>query len=242
MNIICFLTVRPDKLFYEFCKKLESDNYKVFICVDDNSHEIECENLIKIDNVECQNAGFKNTLTYFKNKNRAGSRDKALYYFCKNNINYDYIWFVEEDVFIPNEKTILNIDEKYPTGDLLCKVNNIKTNNDKWEHWSAVFEKCNIGPPYSHSMISAIRCSKKMIQIIGEHANKYKTLFVDEALFTTLAMQNNLDIKTISELSTIEYRKTFNEFLITNLYHPVKSIKQQYKYREILNKKSPSAL
>ena len=96
MNIICFLTVRPNILFYNFCNKLKKENYDIYICIDDNSYDITFPNndikIIKINNEECCNAGFKNTVLYFQNT--ACSRDKALYYFCTNNIDYKYIWFI----------------------------------------------------------------------------------------------------------------------------------------------------
>ena len=68
------------------------------------------------------NEGFQNTHTIIKG---ATSREKALYYFYKNDINYDHIWFIEEDVFIPTIETIKNIDIKYPDNDLLVSGNKI---------------------------------------------------------------------------------------------------------------------
>jgi len=119
MNIICFLTVHPSTLFYNFCKRLKNEKYDVYICIDDNNYNIpNCDdgniNILKLENKLCEDAGFKNTVTYCKN--RACSRDKALYYFCKNDIDFQYIWFIEEDVFIPRISTLINIDNKYDTG------------------------------------------------------------------------------------------------------------------------------
>ena len=62
-------------------------------------------------------------MLYFNNK--ALSRDKALYYFCRYGIKYKYLWMIEEDVFIPNNKTIENIDNKHKNGDLLVASNDI---------------------------------------------------------------------------------------------------------------------
>ena len=59
------------------------------------------------------------------------------FYFYKNDdINYDYIWFIEEDVFIPNINTIQNINNKYESGDLLSAKNDksYKYNMKRW-HW-----------------------------------------------------------------------------------------------------------
>ena len=32
-NIICFLTVSPSALFYDFCKKLKNNNTDIYICI-----------------------------------------------------------------------------------------------------------------------------------------------------------------------------------------------------------------
>jgi hypothetical protein len=50
-----FLTVRPCSLFYEFCKKLKSEMYDIYIVIDDNNYNYNipyCDydiNIIKLD-------------------------------------------------------------------------------------------------------------------------------------------------------------------------------------------------
>ena len=262
MNIICFLTLRPSKLFYNFCKKLIKDNYDVYICIDDNSYNIpDYDNIIKIikiDNQECINAGFKSTVLYFQDK--ACARDKALYYFCKNDINYNFIWFIEEDVFLPTSKIIYNLDNKYPNGDLLCREHRKITIKDYKQPIKFVFtnklitkynlhdqkvpfqkvpfgdlvSKINLGQTeYTVGMISAIRVTKKLMNIINNFAQENKTLFIDEVLFTTLSYKYNLLIITPIEFNTILFNKQWNknDININNLYHPIKDINIQYEYR-----------
>jgi hypothetical protein len=82
-------------------------------------------------------------------------------------------------------------------------------------------------------MICAIRCSKKLISCINEYTIKYKDLFLDEVLFNTIALKNNLITVTPTELSSIVYQKDWDKKDIdkNNLYHPVKDIKKQYEFR-----------
>lgn len=238
--IKCFLTVRPNELFYEFIKQLP-DIENTYICIDDNNYNIPnydgIVKIIKIDNKTCENAGFKNTHLTIKG---SIARDKALYYFCKIDIKYDYVWFIEEDVFIPTTETIKNIDIKYPDQDLLVRNHELiykyKTN---W-HWKLVNSQLNgkINLPYAWACgagICALRCSKKMLQCIYDHVLKYKSLFFDEVLFNIIALHNKLDVKDIDELKGILWRKHggFKKYEIksTDLYHPVKSIEDQYKLR-----------
>jgi len=185
-NIICFLTVTPSPLFYHFAKKLENENTDVYICIDKNNYNIPNDDnkikIIKMNKNICKAAGFKNTVLWCQK--RACSRDKALYYFCTNNIPFKHLWFIEEDVFIPTIHTIENINKKYPTGDLLCKSNEIVHERRTDWNWPIVNKKIrNMAPPYSTSLVCAIRVSKKMLNVINFYVKKYKTLFLDEAFF-----------------------------------------------------------
>lgn len=238
-SIICFLTVRPNQLFYNFVKKLPNSD-RIYICIDDNDYEIPKYDkkikIIKVDNKICEANGFKGTLTSLspKWKDRAAARDKALYYFSNSNIKYDNIWFIEEDVFIPSIHTITEIDKKYIDGDLLVSKNSvIHTDSSEWM-WPRLKNEILLPYPHACAMICAIRCSKKILMNIKEYADKHHCLFTDEALFNTIALQNKLDIKVIKELSTIVWRRNWekSDILQTHLYHPIKEISKQYQYRE----------
>jgi len=103
-------------------------------------------------------------------------------------------------------------------------------------NWKRVNKQIQIDPPYATSLICAIRCSKLMVTVISDYAKKYNNLFMDEALFNTLALHNNLSVITIPEFSTIEWRKIWNVDDINkdNLYHPIKCISMQCSFREHL--------
>ena len=97
-----------------------------------------------------------------------------------------------------------------------------------------------ISLPYCSSMICAIRCSKKILNCINNHATTYKSLFHCEMLFNTLAFQNNLSILCPEELSCIVFRNVWKKTDIKKnyLYHPVKDIKTHYEFRDYLNTKN----
>ena len=159
-----------------------------------------------------------------------------MYYFCKINTNYEYIWFLEEDVFIPNKDTIPKIDKLYKLEDLLSCENVIKkSRNDNspfWQHWGRNEKKIDF--PWAHSMISAIRVSKKLMECILEFVNNKKYLLFDELLFNTIALQNNLLVVTPIELSNIVF--SFHDIIPDNinenyLYHPIKNLKKHEELR-----------
>lgn len=239
--IICFLTVNPNELFYDFVKQLPKTE-NIYICIDNNDYDIPNYDgkirIIKIDNKKCENEGFKNTHSRIRG---ATSREKALYFFSKNDINYDYIWFIEEDVFIPTIKTLENIDRKYPDQDLLVRDHEmIHKRRDDW-HWKLVFNQLQskLDLPYASTKgagICAIRCSKKMIDCIQAFVAQHNTLFFCETMFNTIALHNRLVVKDIKELKTITWRRIWkkHEINIDNLYHPVKSIERQYEFRKTI--------
>jgi len=236
--IIAFLTVKPPKLFFEFIKELKKPNYDIYVIIDDNNYKIKeiynNINIIYINTNESEMIGFKSSV--FNKNNIACSRDKALYYFSHKVTNYDYIWLIEEDVFIPTTQTIFNIDNKYNDNiyDLLVSKHDVYNTKQYDWLWSYVYKQTNIGLPYACAMICAIRCSKKLIISISKYAENNKSLFLDETLFNTIAEHNNLNVKIISELSNIIWKKNWEKEEINNynLYHPIKDINIQFSYRE----------
>ena len=242
---ICFLTLRPNKSYFNLIE-IFTKFYDVYVCIDDNEHKLNFNyskeiKIIKYPNIVPEKEGFIHTVCYFKN--RPCSRDKALYYFSKNeNINkYTKIWFIEEDVFIPCFKTIKNIDNKYnKSNDLLCAGFTKVKNENSWNNFNVVKRDADgkVKPPYYTSMICAIRVSSKMLKVIKNFAHKYKTLFMDEALFTTLAKLKNLKINIIPELKSIVFRREWRyaDIKKENLYHPIKDINVQVYWRNKLKK------
>ena len=95
------MTVNPGKLFYHFVKQIPNPE-RIYICIDRNNHEIPDYDdeikIIKINDEECVKNGFQNTHSEIRG---ATSRGKALYYFCSRDIDFNHIWFIEDDVFIP---------------------------------------------------------------------------------------------------------------------------------------------
>jgi hypothetical protein len=239
-KIICILCKNANQETFSFAETL-NEEYTIYICIDNNDSVLPKYNetkikIIRFYNNEPEKNYFMGCVDYCKN--RACSRDKALYYFCKININYEYIWFLEDDVFIPNQNTINYIDNLYEKEDLLSSENIIKiSRNDSsldWQHWDKNNNKIDF--PWAHSMICAVRVSNKLMKCILEFVNDKKYLLFDELLFNTIALQNNLFVMTPIELSNIVF--SFHDIIPDNinesyLYHPIKNLK---KHEELRNK------
>ena len=122
-TIIAFLTKTPNNHLIDIAIKL-SDYFKIFIFIDDNSFKYEKDdriNYIQIDNNICINNGFQYTLEIFlhnayynfETDKKISSYDKFFYHFCMLDLDYDYIWIIEDDVFIPDIKNIINFPSSF---------------------------------------------------------------------------------------------------------------------------------
>jgi len=245
---ICILIVNPNVDTFIFAETLKNEEYDIFICIDNNKvalpeYDTSKINIIAIDNDESKDNYFFGTVAYALD--RACSRDKALYYFCKKDKTYDYVWFLEEDVFVPTLKTIPNIDESNKHADLLTNFNEVyfshnNPNNSSiwWQNWW--LNEGKIDFPWAHSMICAVRVSKKLLECILDFATKNRHLLFDELLFNTIALHNNLIIANPPELSNIVF--SFPDIIPDEvnpdyLYHPIKNLCKQKELREnLLNK------
>jgi hypothetical protein len=236
MNAICLITLTPNKIWCDFLNLFKK--YKIFIIVDDNNFDLTSfintyNNItfIKVENEKCTLHGYIDA-NFFINKLISGW-DKALYYFNTEENNYDFIWFVEDDVFFYNEDTIIQIDSKYINDDLLsnCYLENTNGETHYW-HWNKI--NIQYPPPYYNGMMCVVRVSKKMIDCINDYAYKNKTLFFLEALFPTISIKNNLKYSSPSEFYNIHFRYDFkiNDIDTNNLYHPVKDLNDHISFRQ----------
>jgi hypothetical protein len=236
MNALCLITFIPNKIWCDFLNLFS--NYKIFIIVDNNNFELyefrnnyKNINFIQIEDIKCNLNGYIDT-NFILNKLISGW-DKALYYFGVENNNYDFVWFIEDDVFFYNESTLLKIDNQYINNDLLSNKIDENTNGDK-NTW--LWSKINIqySPPYYNGMMCAVRFSTRMIECINNYAKEKNTLFFLEALFPTIAIKNNLNYNNPNELNNIYYRNDFKEeFINNNLYHPVKNLDDHIYFRKL---------
>ncbi len=236
MNSICLITYTPNKIWCNFLNLFEK--YKIFIIVDDNNFDLyefkndyKNINFIQIKDEKCKLSGYIDT-NFTLNKIISGW-DKALYYFGVEDNKYDFIWFIEDDVFFFDENTIVNIDNQYINDDLLSNVyfENSDGNKNTW-HWKKI--NVQYTPPYYHGMMCAVRFSNNMIKCINNYATNNKTLFFLEALFPTIAIKNNLKCNNPIELKNIFYRRNFKKNAIDkiNLYHPVKDFNNHIIFRD----------
>jgi len=244
---LCFLTLRPTKILLDFIITLKKDNYDISIVIDDNEYDTsnihKDINVIQIDDLKCMKNSYKyaNSLWWrnFHDKNKCFAWDKALYYFANRNHSYDHLWFIEDDVFVPDKDSIWNIDKKYPASDLLTTSSDYIINQDgalsTWPHWYEA-KNNNLKLPWAKSMVCASRMSNELLSHIKDYVTINKKLLYIEFFFHTLALHNQLKVDNPEELSSIYWKKKwlFKDINKAYLYHPFKDHDLQQKYRERL--------
>jgi hypothetical protein len=168
------------------------------------------------------------------NKNVIGW-DKVIYKMCKEKNNYRYVWIIEDDVFIPYEKTLLDIDNKYKNIDLIANTDYTEGKYYEWL-WPQIMHTIPLEKPYYCGMMCAIRLTNTFLEKIEDYAKTYKSLFFLEAFFPTLVKHYKLNCLHIDEIKTITYCAEFDNINIqsSNLYHPMKNIERHGKLRELL--------
>ena len=236
---VCLICVKPDDIWIEFLSKFT--HYKVFIVID--SPEIfksphESVTYIQIPDEECGAHGFSD-MNFLMKKPITGW-EKALYYFSLKNKEHGYVWFLEEDVFVPRADIFKKLDKRYPTTDLVTKQHVKDSEDPSFEFWYDGDGKME--RPFYRSLVCSTRVSRRLFDKVKELHDSKNTLCFIEIIFNTLAVQNGFTIEMPSELQTIIFRHTWTEGTVNSdgLFHPVKDTALHDTYRERLASQTES--
>lgn len=237
--MLCVIMPKPSIVWLNFLNTFKV--MPVYIVIDNNIDYTQEKlkyptiHFIQIDTNTCMKNGFQR-LTMFDQKTPVSGWDKAIFYFSSLFPDtFKSIWFVEDDVFFKDERTLLNINNTYNDQDLLSSPIGInKDGNLRNWHWTRINIKSS--PPYYFGMMCAIRGSFSLLKGIAKYADQNKTLYFLEALFPTICKHSNLNHQSIPELESIVYRHIWNCNTINprNLYHPVKNMNDHTSIRKFI--------
>lgn len=214
--------------------------FDVFFVDDESKSIFIYSKHLDMGNDFCIKNGYKNSscsegLTHIQNPVIA--LDRALCYFCEspNGQEYDFVWFIEDDCFIPSIEALENLVE-YSEFDLVTSSHKKKIGTSQEWHWKKAFEVFE--QPLFSSMSCCFGLSRKMLNLTRQHVQKHGELFFLEIMFNTIAAQNNLKIYTPPELSTICSQADWSlDDVLTlpnNIFHPYKDFKNAKKLRELI--------
>ncbi|CAF1025041.1 unnamed protein product [Adineta steineri] len=244
---VCFLTRTPNNELIRFANEIivQTKELDVYIMIDDNTYQpplSDALHFIQIDDEECMNNGYKNSVKFILEKDCL-SWDKALFYFCcQNGKIYDFLWLIEDDVFIPSVEALMELNKQCygKNYDLICQRNHYNLDGSMeprtWDLWFDAEGKFPL--PWYHSMVCAVGLSRCLLTHIDQYVTTHHFLPFIEYMFNTIAMHAGLSVYCPLELSTINYRHDwlFKEIQERpmNWYHPMKDFEKQHRFRERL--------
>ena len=240
-SALCILTVRPQLETIEFAQQLSADgqNYglDVYLLADDESFNFSSSqiHLLNISRQQCHSHGYFNTTSYGSKTFRVVAWDKALYYFCVLNLHYSFVWFTEEDVFIPDVRSFRSLHQLYSqNSDLIISSNRVNRFGDSsYWHWRRAVDK--LVPPWSSAMVNTVGLSRRLLSSIADYIHWRGHSAFHEFFFLSLAMQSKMIIRTPLEMITLRYRQNISWTQIeqrpNNLWHPLKNFRQRQIWR-----------
>lgn len=165
--------------------------------------------------------------------------EKSFVYLIEKNLykNYDFVYFIEDDVYSKNNKTFISLFKTWEKHkhDLISKnIVSIKE-SEKWFHWHIDKKYISYFKEYFKSFNPMCRLSKRLIDQIYNQYKKYRCLYFHEILFASLVMRYKytymdylLDKESQNYIGEIRWRPNFElkNILDDKIYHPVKEITQ----------------
>jgi len=144
------------------------------------------------------------------------------------------MWLIEDDVLIPSSRTLQTIDANVSlTADLVTTLHLAQEDDPSWFWWSFTQDLSKgLTSERYHSIGCARRVSQRLLAHIHDYVDANESLAFHEILFNTLAHHARLEIQTADELSTIVWRREWDEFKdfdTEHLFHPVKDMEQQQR-------------
>jgi hypothetical protein len=256
---LCIISRYPKIEWITFLSRFE--NYDVYIVADDNSSDYSSIykdfsniKILQFKEKECEDHGFAGSVNGTlrggpsANEKNVLGWDKAFYYFAKINNSHEYVWFLEDDVFIYDETSISKIDYQYINQDLLSTQigqdligdNNLAYPSGWW--WHKMYTLGNFKPEGMFYKCCAfhIRLSKNFIKKIEDYADEYKTLFFVEAFIPITCMKNNLSFAHPREFmfsrASIELNENTKKIILNGgedyFFHPIKNVQEHEMYRK----------
>jgi hypothetical protein len=223
--IIIVLIKKLDKYLINFYKKFkEKYNIEVFLISDS-----DIETCKFYENNLCIENKIRDLTLSFRKKTTAW--DRAIYFLKTQNINYNFAWIIEDDVYIKKIEYLHNIIKKYSkkNHDLISSYINSYEQFESWPHWN-LLENHNFKNKY-YSFNCFCRVSKNLIKHSCNYIeeNFFKDIiFFHEILFINICIDNNLKYLTFTETDDLCVRHT-PEIKKSDLnknfkiYHPVKN-------------------
>ena len=224
---------------WKWMTELVAYNISAYIMHDNDYNQVS-------DNKNITSISISHQLTMYAGYNRGGNRyyhdriiengelilgkntipnswDKAIFYFAAIDQHYEFVWFIEDDVYILSLSTFMAVHEQ----SLNCSTDlavreAIKHPIDLRKRYMA-----NTVHPWYRSLVVAAGVSTRLLSLIRTFVEKYNALEYVEFMFTTMAKQNKLTIfhpHQFQSLLSPGSKHPCYDFITDNdsWYHPIK--------------------
>ena len=158
---------------------------------------------IYIEDTVCSNLGFKYSCKYVSFSKDVVAWDKALYYFGCINTTYDFVWLMEDDIYIPSVTLLCNMTSQYSNNDLVIGkiVHYTDSWSNRWNLWHYIIPLMT--KPYACGRVCGIGVSKKFFEVATQFILNKKQIPFIEGFVPTIAVNNQLKIAEVPELIMI---------------------------------------
>lgn len=238
---ICLICNIPNPTYMEFLHKFMY--YQICFMIRDNSVNYQelygstYKNIqfIQMNDNEYSTHGF---IDYDFSEDAFRDWYKALYYFSVINMDFEHVWFMEDDVFFHSEYTLKNLDTRYHRNDLLSNTILVDAEQTTDWHWYKIHTHYEF--PMYHTMTNIVRLSKALLSHIRVYAETHKKVFFIEALIPTVAMKHGLICSSPDEMKHVYFKHDFDLNILNKreLYHPFSDILSHDMLRELVNIKT----
>lgn len=170
---IALLTNQPYAPQVSFFEELGSDEYEIFVVVDDDAAQLPSSTVtyVRIDDRDCRPLGFENLNPMVSNRkpSKCSAWEKAIYHFSRVETRHEHVWFVEDDVLVTAASAFEQIDRRYGPVDILsaeCYSNpDGAFGREDWWWWRCVPRLLPL--PWARSMVCAVRVSRSLLDRVG---------------------------------------------------------------------------
>lgn len=174
---------------------------------------------------------------------KPSSWDKAFYYIYQNSLikQYDYYWFIEDDVYSKNYDSLINFiitsNQEYDH-DLITKCIRPKSHHPTWKHWKEEYINQFKFPSQSFNPIC--RLSSRLISKVFQYQKDNFRFDFHEILFASLCKSHDLSYieyvnsdKLNKYIGQITYKPVLLKENINDdkIYHPVKKDLDARKFK-----------
>jgi hypothetical protein len=225
-------------IVFILCKDLSdrTNEYAKILSQKNIPYYIICDLCTISDDEKLLSTGFFN-LTRSPYIKKPSAWDKGFYTVSEYNLleQYDYFYFVEDDVYSKNYETLISFIKDAQSEfsvDFITKQIRPRSHHPQWKHWQEDYTNEFSNP--SQSFNPLCRLSKALIEKILLYKEQYKSFNFHEILFASLCLEHNLSYinyiennilnKYIGNFTyySIMIESDINDILI---HHPVKDSK-----------------